>query len=533
MVSMDGIIINGVKQRFFVILAAAFLLGRFFACSAYALGRPENVLVVQNGSSAVSMRVASYYMQRRCVPESNLFTVYTADAASDSANQVIPLADYYSSIEQPIRSYLAANGMADSIQYIVLTKGIPHIVSNDPLGGPYGPRSVDSLLAAMDLVNPLIVDLTDESGYLGTVAINRYWRAQEPFTHAKFGGYLVTRLDGYTESDAKSLVDRSLAEQTMPYRVLLDVDPNFGLGVPDAQPKSILTSSGEIDPDYSLYYDDFNADMIHASQIAAGRRHLSVELENTTSFVSGAGQLSIYFSWGSNDHHYDAANYHAINFAYGGVAETAVSTSARTFYTTSGGQSLIADLISQGAAGAKGYATEPFLDAVASPTVFVDLFSSGRNLAESYYAASRFLAWKDVVIGDPLCCLTGMQAASISDAKSYADGTLVSIVGKKVTAGTDAFGDRFYIEEDDRSSGIQVYLGGMFLGISEGSVVTVRGVLAVKDGERVIVNASVISSGMPVSRSINTSTSNTPVKNMVKPKLFVRRVMGWLDYHRN
>jgi hypothetical protein len=36
----------------------------------------------------------------------------------------------------------------------------------------------------------------------------------EPFSHAKFGGYLVTRLDGYTQADAEALTTRSLqAEQ--------------------------------------------------------------------------------------------------------------------------------------------------------------------------------------------------------------------------------------------------------------------------------------------------------------------------------
>jgi len=25
-------------------------------------------------------------------------------------------------------------------------------------------------------------------------------------------------------------------------------------------------------------------------------------------------------------------------------------------------------------------------------------------MAESFYAASRFVGWEDIVIGDPLCC---------------------------------------------------------------------------------------------------------------------------------
>ncbi len=42
---------------------------------------------------------------------------------------------------------------------------------------------------------------------------NRYWNSTTPFTHAKFGGYLVTRLDGYTEADAKALTTRALQSE--------------------------------------------------------------------------------------------------------------------------------------------------------------------------------------------------------------------------------------------------------------------------------------------------------------------------------
>ncbi len=132
------------------------------------------------------------------------------------------------------------------------------------------------------------------------------------------------------------------------------------------------------------------------------------------------------------------------------------------------------------------------------------------------------MAWKDVVVGDPLCCLSGVQVGSISQAKSLANGVLVTIADKKVTAGTNEFGDRFYIEEDDRSSGIQVYLGRSFPGITEGAVVTVRGILAVRDGERVIDNASVIVAGAPGRSS--SAAAIPSVKPSVKPKLYVRRL---------
>jgi hypothetical protein len=51
----------------------------------------------------------------------------------------------------------------------------------------------------------------------------------------------------------------------------------------------------------------------------------------------------------------------------------------------------------------KGYTDEPLLQAVASPSILFDRYTRGWTLAESFYAASRFVGWEDVVIGDPLC----------------------------------------------------------------------------------------------------------------------------------
>ncbi len=86
----------------------------------------------------------------------------------------------------------------------------------------------------------------------------------------------------------------------------------------------------------------------------------------------------------------------------GSIAETFVSTGGRSFtYGTTYGQSLIADLIRDGVTGIKGYVYEPFLDAIAHPDILFDRYTEGYNLAESYYMASNFLGWMDVVVGDP------------------------------------------------------------------------------------------------------------------------------------
>ena len=46
---------------------------------------------------------------------------------------------------------------------------------------------------------------------------------------------------------------------------------------------------------------------------------------------------------------------------------------------------------------------EPLLQAIASPTIALDRYTAGYTMAEGFYAASHFVGWQDIVIGDPLC----------------------------------------------------------------------------------------------------------------------------------
>tara|TARA_B100001093_G_scaffold154979_2_gene147656 strand:- start:3795 stop:9044 length:5250 start_codon:yes stop_codon:yes gene_type:complete len=86
----------------------------------------------------------------------------------------------------------------------------------------------------------------------------------------------------------------------------------------------------------------------------------------------------------------------------GSIAETAVSTSGRSFnWDTSYGQSLIADLLEDGVSGAKGYVYEPYLTAVGSPSTLMMMYAKGFNLAESHAAANLQAGWMGVTVGDP------------------------------------------------------------------------------------------------------------------------------------
>lgn len=371
-----------------------------------AADSPKNVLVVQNGDSPVSRRIAEYYLKKRNISKDYLVTIHTQDSSISASNESITPEDYAKKIQDPISEFLAEHELEDQIQYIVLTKGIPIKLTTDPLGGSTGPQSVDSLLATTDLKSPRPIRVGDGKGGIKCVLIvNPYWQSKERFSHEKFGGYLVTRLDGYTEADAKALVDRAIAPAPKERVILLDIDPKRGMGDITKQPKQIFNTDGTPTKDPEVKYGDFNADMLRLDEIISKRPGLQVEIDKTEELIAFPKPLLGYVSWGSNDGGFTKENYNKLKFTSRSLVETAVSSSGRTLLPTTGGQSLIADLITQGAAGGKGYVSEPFLMSMASPSLFLDYYTSGRNLAESYYAASRFIGWKDIVLGDPLCTL--------------------------------------------------------------------------------------------------------------------------------
>jgi uncharacterized protein (TIGR03790 family) len=366
---------------------------------------PDEVLVIFNENSPISRDVAHDYAFKRKV--THLLAIKCPDAAVDSDAETIPMDAYKKTVETPVLAYLSQH---KGINFIVTTKGVPLRIE----GAETGQRSVDSAATA-----PLTTSLDSHLAALGYPALpgftsikitgsgatgigwsNRYWNANEPFSHDKFGGYLVTRLDGYTKANAKALVTRALAaEQTRPTgKFLFDIQPIFGLGDTEAVPAPI---KGTVIPD-EYPWDEYNAEMRRGYDLLKAR-NIPAELDLTERFVGQHTGLAGYFSWGSNDAKFSNSAYQSLTFAPGSIGDTAVSTSGRTFLPTEGGQSLIADLIAHGITCVKGDTDEPLLQANAAPAILLERYTSGYTMAESFYMASRFVSWQDVIIGDPLC----------------------------------------------------------------------------------------------------------------------------------
>ena len=335
-------------------------------------GDAKRVLVVANGGNASSMRIASYYLMKRKISRDQLITLKT------SAEDNIPLDRYRSEIEAPIKAALAKT---KGIDFIVLTKGVPLRILDE------GGYSVDATLASMELnfapigQTPGKFGINEEENAAIKRCMSPYFGAKEPFSHAKYGMYLVNRLTGYTVEDVYKMIDNSINAKPSQGPILIDTQPKFGSG------------------GYKEMEDTMRE--AHTKLKAKG---LNIMFDTKEEFSDGEGKsLAGYCSWGSNDANYDSNAYHRLAFVPGAVAETFVSTSGRTFESATEGQSLIADLIHQGVTGVKGYVSEPFTFALCRPAILFDRYTEGFNLAESFYAASPVVKWKDVVIGDPLC----------------------------------------------------------------------------------------------------------------------------------
>lgn len=328
-----------------------------------------HVLVVANSAIAQSLSLAQTYMTGRHIPAGNLVSVALDPNPNNfSIVQTAAQQDLQTKLFTPIANAIQAAHVAGGrIDFVVMMWGTPYIISG---GGTFSGYSVDGIISQATGAFP-----TTGS------AFNPYYGSTAPFSSDTYHMVLVTRLDGRSVADVNGLITNGLAcDGTHPHgEFFFDVDPTKSDG-----------------------YTVFNTAM-QTAQAQLATAGFDAQIDNTIAFVAPPTPLIGYVSWGSNDAHFSLANYHALRFVPGGIAETAVSTSASNIRTPGGGQSQIADLISQGVTGVHGDVTEPFLNAIPDPPSVFAAYTSGRTLGESFWAGLSEIVWKEIVIGDPLC----------------------------------------------------------------------------------------------------------------------------------
>jgi uncharacterized protein (TIGR03790 family) len=341
----------------------------------------ENVLLVVNRKSTLSLQIADYYRPRRSVPAANVCYL------DITAGERIDWTTYLKSIEQPIGACLTKAGLREQVLYIALTADIP--LGIEGAGGPLEQSEQSSVDSELTL---LYQKLKGAKFVRKGVVTNPFFGKRDaPFRHPQFPIYLVTRLAAYDWNDVKGMIDRSLAAR------------NRGKFVIDLQSAD----------------DEAGNDWLRNAAILLPTPR--VVLDESTKMLYDQKDVIAYASWGSNDHN-RKRRWLGFQWLPGGIATEFVSTNMRTLkrppdnwtYTTwqdrehlwaDSPQGLSADLIHEGATGASGNVYEPYLGGCARPDYVLPAYFEGRNLAESFYLGIAFLSWQNVVLGDPLCSL--------------------------------------------------------------------------------------------------------------------------------
>jgi uncharacterized protein (TIGR03790 family) len=396
------------KNRIFNLAIQLIIAGVFTQVIAQTYSY-NDVLVIINTNSDISDSVGKYFANARKIPEQNIVCI------TAPTNEEIDSVQF-ENIRQQIESALISRNLKDSINYIVTTKGIPLKVVRKT---PYSNSSFE---------NELTLILGPYAYWIGRAGkvFSTYYKKHENFTRSKFGFYIVTRLDGYTFHDIKGLIDRaSIIPNSISStaQFVLDMDPMW-------------TSTPELNGNMQLATDSLRS------------RGITSYLDTTTTFVTEQTNVLGYVSFGSNDNfdHLYATNAIPRNtYLPGAIAETYVSTSARSFaLPETYGQSLIADLIAEGVTAVKGYAYEPYSNSMADVSTLFPMYVDGYTIGESFYSASRFLSWMDVVIGDPKFRLVSTRISA--DTAVYRPGDITSLPVEMVsfTACVEGVNARLY-----------------------------------------------------------------------------------------
>lgn len=351
----------------FVLLSLFALLA--LAASAAALSS-DDVAVVVNVRNGDGRAVADHYVAARGLAPEQVVEVNVTTA------ETISRAEY-----DDLEAQLAAALGGWEPEVLVLTQGLPLRVNSDDTWDYYGNQSsVDAELALLH--SPLA------AGNDGRHT-NPYHYAAAPFVSADNDGVmLVARLAGANVSVAKALVDRALAAEA---------DGSIGWGAFDGD--AGMGSS------YRWYDDD-----IHDAYNLTRDRGLPGGWESSSSDLGYGGAewanasaelppandtVDPYFYWGW----YSDASYHdTFDWPIGAVGMRLHSFNAKTLGTGSWVGGAVAD----GLTGTTGHVWEPWLDAAALPSLFFARTYEGFTLAEAAWAATPYLSWQNVVVGDPL-----------------------------------------------------------------------------------------------------------------------------------
>ena len=363
---------------------------RFFRSLLNYTTTPNNaysdVLLVSVQGSSDSLAISQYFIDRRGVE--NVVEVYLPDGE----NTPMRVSVLNASVVAPIKEYVG-NCTGCVLNYIVLTKGMPTYTDEADYastgGSNYNASSVDSELALVGgsyeiyigkngkLANPYY----NASSFFTTNYPASAYNGFVPFSHAAFGIYLVTRLDGFNVSDVIGMIDRSAN--------ISKHERNHGSAL-------LVNTAGAFQTEIRRANTTLNA---------AG---FNITINDTGTYSQTATIPNIFYTNVSYADFYQynsfvPAAFPNMSWLPGGLASPRYSFTARQTSPSYHGNidGLSADMISQGATAAYGCSEEPFVSGSNKPDILAYNFVQDQYYADMLWNAVPHLSWSTLFFADP------------------------------------------------------------------------------------------------------------------------------------
>ncbi len=360
------------------LLSFYFLL---FCASLPAAVNYNDVAVIVNTSSSVSVNVANYFQVQRSIPEKNMIRISMPTTEEIDGTQ-------FATIYQQITDSMVARKIDTTINYIVTTKGVPLKICRNPLCNYNPPSAQYATSAAFD--NELML-IKYKTGLIGSTSaqVSAYYTTNKHFSSKVEQMYLVTRLTGYNEQLIMTLIDNS--------------GPDIAVGKNNT--KFVL--DGVATGVYSSTNPNLNLPALETLLMNRGWTVVRDAKDNT--YLKNQATVIGAWTWGSNHQGQTQSSSKPNNFwAKGALVGMGVSLSGRTFDSSSAffgvGQSLAAEWTAEGVAGINAYVYECYVSSYIDPLILFDRYTdtlNNYNLAESYYMSLYTTSWMGLIVGDP------------------------------------------------------------------------------------------------------------------------------------
>jgi len=358
------------------------------AVSAGAAELPLNrrVLVVYNGYSKASRRVARHYAHARDIPAANLCRLRPVEFNAASAAPIVYVAydDFEPVMEKPIRRCLDRVGK-EKILYIVLAYDTPFRLRAVPAGAGV---AIDSYLADLwskhsrsPKRNPYYEPFYNEEGRFPPFESLDAYRRQEGAQLI----YSVWRLDAPTPEIAESLVDKALEAERNGLKGIACFDRRRG--------------GNDMKGVVNLEYGAGEWDLFRAAQFAreAGFEVLDdshPEEFGTAPAPERCDGAALYAGWYALNHYNDAFSWNV--GAIGFHLDSGSAANPRE------GRNWSANALKRGITVTSGAVDEPYLSGLPHPAgVFRNLFE-GANVGDAFLRNTAELNWQIINLGDPL-----------------------------------------------------------------------------------------------------------------------------------